>query len=230
MTVASRVNSILGRTIGIRFTRAQPRYVAIGEWWFVRLRYFDMLLDEIGDISGDVVECGVASGTSLAMLASLLRARGESRHIWGFDSWRGLPQPSATDLSTETSVAAERMFSHASIQGVYEELAAYGLTDSHRMADIRLVPGYFADTVPKFSGRVALLHIDADLYHSYKTCLGLLWDKIQRGGVVALDEYEDPSWPGATKAVEEFVASQPAGSIDLNRNALSGKWWMKKVA
>jgi predicted O-methyltransferase YrrM len=74
---------------------------------------------------------------------------------------------------------------------------------------VRLVKGFFQDTLPKYEGDIALLHLDCDLYESYKLSLERLYRKVRPGGVIMFDEYDDARWPGATKAIDEFFADKP---------------------
>jgi len=73
---------------------------------------------------------------------------------------------------------------------------------------IHLVRGWFQDTLPKYEGKIALLHLDCDLHDSYKLALERLYDKVQPGGVILFDEYADDRWPGASKAIDEFFADK----------------------
>ncbi len=95
--------------------------------WFARLVHFNSLVEKIAAVDGDVVECGVADGASLAALASLLKIYGQTRQVWGFDSWAGLPAPSDADVG-DASIAEGGMFSQSSTAKVRDELLAYGLT------------------------------------------------------------------------------------------------------
>src|SRR5947209_8100954 len=99
-----RINRALGPTVGIQIIRGR-RSIRLTEDWFVRLMYFHRLLEEVSAVRGDLVECGVADGSSLAMLLSLMRAMGQVRFTWGFDSWEGFPAPTDADLSSPTSMA-----------------------------------------------------------------------------------------------------------------------------
>jgi hypothetical protein len=187
----------------------------VSEKWFSQVGYFSRLLERVQNIDGDVVECGVASGRSLAIIASLVRSSGTERRIWGFDSWRGLPPPSNEDAG---SVAGEGAFSAASIDEVRLRLELFGF-DS--MEGIRLVQGDLAKTLANAPiDRIAFLHLDVDLYESYQASLTNLWRKVSSGGIVALDEYADPSWPGATRAVDEFLATLPEGEAELESDPL----------
>jgi len=58
-----------------------------------------------------------------------------------------------------------------------------------------------------------------------------LWPHVEVGGIIAFDEYgEGDTWPGARRAVDEFLATQTAGSTELCRDEVSGKWWAIKNA
>lgn len=224
------INRVLRQTAGVQVIPARSRRVNLDKVWFARLLHFNKLVEEISDVIGDVVECGVADGSSLATLTSLLHAHGQARRVWGFDSWTGLPSPSSADAGG-ASIAASGMFSQASTAKVRDELLAYGLTDDEIGQTVRLVPGLFSETLPRYSGQVALLHVDVDLYQSYLDCLTNLWPRIVTGGIVAFDEYDEPDiWPGARRAVDEFLETRPEDAGALRRDEGSGKWWLMKSA
>jgi hypothetical protein len=220
---------MLRQTVGVQVVAGHTRRVAVDKPWFARLVHFNKLVEEICDLDGDVVECGVASGTSLAMLTSLVKTHGGDRDVWGFDSWAGLPPPSGADLG-DASIATGGMFSYASTTSVREELLAYGLTRDE-VTRINLIPGLFSETLPLYAGRIALLHLDVDLYQSYLDCLTTLWPRVQVGGVVAFDEYgEGDLWPGARRAVDQFLAAPSIHASELHHDALSDKWWITRHA
>jgi hypothetical protein len=225
-----RLNRTLARTLQIQVVRADRRPVVLGKAWLAQLIHFNRLLESVSGINGDVVECGVASGSTLAMLASLTAVQRQSRRLWGFDSWAGLPQPSRADLESDASIATPGMFAHASTMTVRDELRAFGMTDEEIAREVKLVPGWFSETLPTYSGRIALLHIDVDLYESYLDCLQHLWPSLEIGGVVAFDEYGEPDrWPGAKRAVDEFLQASGTGASELHCDAASGKWWVQRV-
>ena len=60
-------------------------------------------------------------------------------------------------------------------------------------------------------GGIALLHLDCDLYNSYKLCLERCWDYVNTGGVILFDEYHQNSlekFPGSKLAIDEFLISR----------------------
>ena len=74
---------------------------------------------------------------------------------------------------------------------------------------IRLIKGWFNDTLSKYDGQIALLHLDCDLYASYMLALTTFYEKVVSGGVILFDEFDDERWPGARKAIEEFFSDKP---------------------
>lgn len=224
------MNRVLGATLGVRVVPSDGAGARIGPEWVQRFLYFARLLERVRHVRGDVAECGVAGGESLAMLASLVRAKPPARRLYGFDTWRGLPEPAGEDRESDRSVAAARMFDWARPENVVDELRRHGFTSGEIERSVTLVEGPFADTLPRFRGELALFHVDADLYASYRDALTHLWPRLADGGVAALDEYElTELWPGPRRAVDEFVASRPAGEATLEEDE-SGKWFLVKRA
>jgi hypothetical protein len=82
---------------------------------------------------------------------------------------------------------------------------------------VRLVRGFFDRTLSGFDGRIALLHLDCDLYESYITCLNALYDKVTPGGLILFDEYEDQTFPGAKVAIDEFFKDKPEKVVRYER-------------
>ena len=98
--------------------------------------------------------------------------------------------------------------------------------------NITLVKGLFSETLPKYSGpHIALLHIDADLYDSYKDALRYLWPKVSIGGIAAFDEYQMcEEWPGARQAVDEFFGQLAPGRARLCHDVLYDRYYAVKTA
>ena len=200
--------------------------------WFDQFLYFRRLLDQVNDVDGDVVECGVAGGGTFSMLALLVRSEGRSRHLWGFDSWQGLPEPTEADLASAGSVAEAGIFAGKRADMVLDRLRRYGFSEGEIKSAVSLAEGPFSETLPGYHGRdIALLHLDADLYQSYVDCLQNLWPKVVVGGIVAFDEYQAPEeWPGARWAVDEFLGQLPEGSASLKHDGPFDRFYALKLA
>ncbi len=149
-------------------------------------------------ILGDIVECGAARGGSAALMALTLRRLGARRQLWVFDTFEGMPAPSAADPDYEI---AQRFV--GTCCGPLEDV-----TDLFRrwqiLADAKLVKGLFQTTLPVAEVKnIALLHLDCDWYESLMCCLEQFYDRLSGGGVIQIDDYGH--WAGARKAVDEFL-------------------------
>ncbi|MBU4376237.1 MAG: TylF/MycF family methyltransferase [Candidatus Omnitrophica bacterium] len=171
-------------------------------------------------ISGDIVECGVGRGRSLLILSALNylfdKVEGGQRDIYGYDSFEGFPEPTIEDESYRNPKKGE--WSH-SPSGKYkytvdfiERVLFNGGIPADRSFDLKLIKGYFDHSLlhhPK--NPIAILHIDGDLYQSYKAVLENLFDRVSSGGVIIFDDFlscEDEKkqrFPGARLAVKEFL-------------------------
>ena len=73
--------------------------------------------------------------------------------------------------------------------------------------NFKLVKGDVVKTLPNYlkensGAKIALLHLDLDVYRPTKFVLNKLYEKMSRGGIILIDDYSEIA--GATKAVDEF--------------------------
>jgi hypothetical protein len=173
-------------------------------------------------LDGDVVECGCARGGSAALMALTLRQLGERRNLWLFDTFEGLPAPTADDPDYEIA----ELFT-GSCKGQLDEVRE--LFRERGVAEgVQFVKGLFQDTIPGSAiERIALLHIDGDWYESVKVCLETLYDKVVPGGIIQFDDYG--YWKGARKAVDEFFLKRGL-RVEMTRLDYSGRALQKAGA
>jgi hypothetical protein len=161
-------------------------------------------------VPGDFVECGVWRGGSMQAVALALRELGATdRELHLFDTFEGMPPPSAKDRRGDTT-AQELLASHDKDHRVW---AVADLDDVREaMAEIEYPgervhfhPGMVEDTIPEHAPeRIALLRLDTDWYESTLHELEHLYPRLVPGGVLILDDYGD--WEGARQATEEYLA------------------------
>ncbi len=172
-------------------------------------------------IAGDIVECGSAKGGSAALLALALEAAGSDRLIWIFDTFEGLPEPSANDPDQELA----RKYV-GTCKGTLEEVTAL-FRDLSILQRARMVKGLFQDTLGRTPVEtIALLHIDGDWYDSVMTCLQTLYDRVTLGGIVQIDDYGH--WEGARKAVDDFFKHRGIPVPDLRYIDYAGRQFAKQ--
>lgn len=193
-----------------------------------RFLYYRRLFAIAADCEGDVVECGVGKGQTLLMWAALAYDEAKHRQVWGFDSFEGFPLPTVEDTSPRNWRQGE--WAVSTPNSIRELFVKAGYPTEWFRAHVTLVKGFFGESLTKYTGeRIALLHLDVDLYESYRDCLMQLYDKVAPGGVIAFDEYmgtfEYINAPGGRQAIDEFLSAR---GVSVQRDPVFGKYYARK--
>ncbi|MEQ8667379.1 MAG: TylF/MycF/NovP-related O-methyltransferase [Rhodospirillales bacterium] len=184
----------------------------------------------VKNVDGAIVECGIGRGRSLVVLSALNTLLGDGhgggREIFGFDSFQGFPEPRPEDASYREPKKGEWS---SSPSGMYEyspdfilEVLACANLEGKVKRDA-LHKGFFCETLPTFDcGTIAILHLDGDLYDSYRDPLLNLYDRVAVGGVIVFDDFatvpDGPDrFPGGRQATIEFFADKPEDLRNTNR-------------
>jgi len=173
----------------------------------LRAIFFSRMLS-IAPSDGIIVECGVGAGGSLIILSKL-----SPKHIYAFDSFEGFPDSGAKD-SPDFNAKDKFVYKHTTESFIYERLRINGIPEIVIKERISLVKGFFEQSLPSFAfkHKISFLHLDVDLYESYKTCLEYLEPHLLPGAIIIFDEYDSDSdlhkWPGAKIAIDEFATKR----------------------
>lgn len=170
--------------------------------------FFDLLAG-LADVPGDIVECGVGRGHSLATIVYAVALLRLDKRVYGFDSFAGFPNASTHDLGPRvTSLDRPPGWADTSmdmIETVFATDRAHldSLLLKNNVSPV-LVPGFFEETLPEhLPARIAFLHVDCDLYESTRVVLEACLPRMSANGILIFDEYHDPRWPGVKKTVDE---------------------------
>ena len=189
-----------------------------------RLLHFRDLLLQLEDVEGQIVECGVGPGRSLLVFAVLTQCVARARRIVGFDTFEGLPNPTAEDGHGNAHKSGWLSHSEANVR---ELLQFNGVATDFIEENVSFVRGPLAESLPAYDGgAIALLHLDVDLYESYKTALDWLWPFVSPGGIVTFDEYRSESFPGATRAIDEFL---DRWQLTVVKSRFLDRWYVVKA-
>jgi hypothetical protein len=157
-------------------------------------------------LEGDVCEFGVAQGATSALVANEIRET--NKHLWLFDSFEGLPKPSAKDQLIDD------IFNLGSIEKYQGQMVCpQDLVQSRLQAisfppgRVKIVAGFIEETVgrPPLPDKVCFAYIDFDFYDPIRLALQFLHERLSRGSFLMVDDYGFFS-SGAQTAVDEFVA------------------------
>ena len=163
----------------------------------------DMKNRLITDLSGDIVECGIWRGLTVAFLANLY----PDNHIWACDSFQGCPHDAsqmqfhkllARDLSEHKGAYAEPLaFLEANLK-------LYNVAPER----VSILKGWFKDTLNPDTcpiQKISVLRIDGDMYSSTMEVLVNLYPKVVVGGAVIFDDW----CLGASRAAAmDFMSEQ----------------------
>jgi hypothetical protein len=162
-------------------------------------------LRSIGDIEGDVAECGVRQGRStIFMLTADLRER--QYHL--FDSFAGLSEPTQEDCLEKGGYGWEKGDLHTD-----ESLARANLSD---FVNVTFHVGWIPQTFSAVTDRrFAFVHIDVDLYEPTRDALAFFYERLQPAGIIVCDDYGSANCPGARKAFDDFFSTRSEGIVEL---------------
>ena len=150
---------------------------------------------------GCVVECGIGYGRSLQIIHSLLIMKKLSRTIFAFDSFKGFPELSFEDTkhSIESRKGAWKVVKRKHILEILNA-PKNSPRPSNPPVQMNIIEGFFEDSITseiqneiRNCGGICLLHLDVDLYKSYKVTLEKFWDLVNQGGYILFDEYHGKS-------------------------------------
>lgn len=188
-----------------------------------RYLYFLNQLEKVRHLEGDIVECGVSIGHGALLFLLMSEYLGVERTYYGFDSFEGFPAPGEKD--GVTPITGKDFWANPS-ETVLRVLKDGRVPEETIRTRVRLVKGYFQETLPRYVGKIALLHLDCDLFDSYKVALRTLYDKVVPGGIIMFDEYDDARWAGARLAIDEFFADKSEKPVAHHK--CSWKYYVEK--
>lgn len=159
----------------------------------------------IVNLPGNVVELGVYKAASFIRFCAFreMLESPYSRRIIGFDAFGKFPVPAGANAADSNFIA---YFEKEGGKGLSKESISR-LLERKNFSGFELIEGDIAETVPQYLEahpelRVALLHIDVDVYAPSKLALEAFYDRIVPGGLIVLDDYAIVA--GETTAVDEF--------------------------
>jgi hypothetical protein len=159
-------------------------------------------------VRGDFAECGCFRGQATYMLASMLREAQVTTPIHVFDSFQGLSafSPEDRDGGQHDAAHEARMREHFSWPEVAfrRSLSQFG---GQICIHSGWIPDRFSDVAET---RFALVHVDVDLYEPTRDSLAFFFPRLSPGGWIFVDDYNSSAFPGATRAVDEFLSALPS--------------------
>ena len=149
---------------------------------------------------GHIVEFGSYKGGSALFMAYLAARFLPNTRVFAFDTFTGMPE---TDGGADIHKPGD--FSDANVESLREYARALELTN------IEFIAGPFEDTAPNALSRiekVALAHIDCDIYSAVRFSYDVSKPHLVDGAYVVFDDPLPSSCMGAFEAVEDCVIAR----------------------
>ncbi len=158
------------------------------------------------EVPGAIVECGVFKGAAFVRFAAFreLLCNPLAKKMIGFDAFGPFPQ---TDFK-EDKKWREKFISDSGEEGIGQEQLMQVLKHKGVDRNVELIKGDVCKTIPEYIEKhpelkISFLNIDVDVYEPTKAVLDNLYERVNKGGVILLDDYSNV-FPGANKAVDDF--------------------------
>jgi len=152
-------------------------------------------------IEGNTAECGVFRGATSYLICASNRGTDKLHHL--FDSFAGLSAPGAEDgdhwQGGDLAVPLDEVRRNLS-----------------EFEQVRFHPGWIPDKFSDVEGEsFSFVHIDVDLLEPTMESIRFFYPRVRAGGILVCDDYGFLTCPGATKAVDDFLADKPEKMISL---------------
>ena len=165
-------------------------------------------------VDGSYLEFGTYRGSTFSYFYHLFKRYHMAVHVYAFDSFEGLPQPSGLD----NVPGYDEQFSAGEFGCSEEEFIDRLSANGVRSSAHTIVRGYFNESLtPELYSnlnltKAAIVWIDCDLYESTKPVLRFIRPILHDGTLLIFDDYYcfkgNPKF-GERRAFEEFAATNP---------------------
>jgi hypothetical protein len=161
----------------------------------VGLKVIEEFVKSCNCLDGDIAEVGVYKGGSADVICSVT-----NKHVYLFDTFKGIPFSCEHDN--------------------YCKVGDFGDTTEENVRNFLKTKGYKNFTTHKgifpdetssviIDHKFCFVHLDVDVYESYKKCLEFFYSNMVKGGIILFDDYNTSFTKGSKIAVDEFFIHLP---------------------
>ena len=173
----------------------------------------NQMFNEVLNIHGSIIECGVLYGNGLmtfAQLSAIYEPVNFMRKVIGFDTFSGFPSNHSNDKSTKTTDTTE--IGKMAVDSKEELERCIQRYDHNRnlghVPKVELIKGDLVKTAPQYIKDnphlvVSLLYLNVNIYEPTKAAIKAFLPRMPKGAVIAFGELDHQECPGETLAVIE---------------------------
>ncbi|MEO9003707.1 MAG: TylF/MycF/NovP-related O-methyltransferase [Ginsengibacter sp.] len=176
---------------------------------YVRLATLELVSVEINNkkLKGNVAELGVYKGK----FARYINFYFKERKLYLFDTFEGFDERDVENEKNKGFSSGSQDFSDTSIDSVLN-LMPY----SKNCIPIK---GFFPESAKNIQEEFVFVSIDADLYEPIYKGLSFFYKLLVPGGYIFIHDFNNDSYPGARKAVEQFCDENNIAFLPLPDSA-----------
>lgn len=153
---------------------------------YVRLATLELLCRRLDDVPGAAAELGVYKGFFARCINQLL----PERKLYLFDSFEGFAEEANASASFQAAHA------NTTIEKVLDIMP-------HRSM-VTVTPGFFPASLNGLEEAFCLVSLDVDFAQTTLEGLRYFWPRVQRGGIIMLHDWGNPSLPGVAQALKIY--------------------------
>lgn len=162
-------------------------------------------------VSGHIAEVGVYKGGALLYFTKLCQIfePNSLTQVHGFDWFQG-NKPSEDEVNIvegSDQEDYERIMKLIKAQQLENDVFIHKLDVTTELDD-------FFEKYPHLQFKIVFL--DAGMYEVVKNCLPKFWERLTKGGIMILDQFNHEVAPGETQAVNEFFKDKKIKTFPFN--------------
>jgi hypothetical protein len=159
-------------------------------------------INEFGEENVNIAEVGVYKGGSAKIILDTMN---KNSKLYLFDTFEGIPNKSDCDNFFNLGDLCDTS---------YESVLNLFINNDN----VHIFKGNFPKDTGKYILNIKfnLVHLDVDMYLSYKQSLEFFYDKMIVGGYIIFDDYNSRVCEGATIAINEFFLNKKENVLKTN--------------
>ena len=147
---------------------------------------------------------------------------GKEYNYNGYDSFEGLSPPTNDDnLNFPCSYRGNMSVNKNKVLEHLNKICPKNIYN------FNLYEGWVNDTIPKkLPNKIAFAHVDMDLFEPTLHTLRHIIPKMEKGGIIVIDDYKDDNWRGIEKCCKVITEEFKVKIHSLNIPVVNGyhKW------
>lgn len=172
-------------------------------------------------VEGDFVECGVNYGVVSSMIMHMLDWDSTGRMFWLLDTFTGI-DPRFLSEKEQAAGAMERNRGWIE-SGLYTTNLAAVEKNFAEWRNKKFVVGSIPETLDQVDAKkIAFMHIDMNCSPPEVAAIDALWGRMERGGIVLLDDYAYRGFQPQKEGMDAWAASNkvPLASLPTGQGLM----------